>query len=506
MLGWRDAARPTSTGPTSGPARARRCRTFRQLFVAAAATARTAPAGIALERRTFCLRKRAEHATGVYFPSLSPRTLVYKGMLAEPQLEAFYPDLADERVTSALALVHSRFSTNTFPVVAAGAPLPLRRAQRRDQHPARQPQLDGRPRGAARLGPHPGRPARLSPIVTPDASDSATFDEVLELLHLGGRSLPHAVLMMIPEAWENHGEMDPARRAFYEFHSTLMEPWDGPALVSFTDGTVIGAVLDRNGLRPARYWVTEDGLVALASEVGVLDVRAGRRSCGRAAWSRAACSSSTPPPAGSSTTPRSRARWPPSTRTRTGCTPGLIHLDDLPDARARGRLRTPRSPSASRRSATPRRSSTSSSSRWPPPGRSRSARWATTRALAVLSERPRQLYDYFTQLFAQVTNPPLDAIREELVTSLLCQLGSEQNLLDAAAGELSQGDPAVPGARATTSSPRSSTSTTTGTTPASPRTPCAASFPRGRGRARPALAARRDRTTRSRRRSRTAPG
>src|SRR6187549_642059 len=112
----------------------------------------------------------------------------------------------------------------------------------------------------------PGDLQRLSPIVTPDASDSATFDEVLELLHLGGRSLPHAVLMMIPEAWENHGEMDPARRAFYEFHSTLMEPWDGPALVSFTDGTVIGAVLDRNGLRPSRYWITEDGLVALASE------------------------------------------------------------------------------------------------------------------------------------------------------------------------------------------------------------------------------------------------
>src|SRR3954466_10060252 len=133
----------------------------------------------------------------------------------------------------------------------------------------------------------PGDLARLSPIVTPDASDSATFDEVLELLHLGGRSLPHAVLMMIPEAWENHAEMDPARRAFYEFHSTLIEPWDGPALIAFTDGTVAGAVLDRNGRRPARYWVTEDGLVALASEVGVLDVepsevvRKGRLEPGR---------------------------------------------------------------------------------------------------------------------------------------------------------------------------------------------------------------------------------
>src|SRR5690348_12714165 len=133
----------------------------------------------------------------------------------------------------------------------------------------------------------PGDLARLSPIVTPDASDSATFDEVLELLHLGGRSLPHAVLMMIPEAWENHAEMDPARRAFYEFHATLMEPWDGPALIAFTDGTLIGAVLDRNGLRPSRYWVTEDGLVVLASEAGVLDldpstvVRKGRLQPGR---------------------------------------------------------------------------------------------------------------------------------------------------------------------------------------------------------------------------------
>src|SRR5437763_11920537 len=118
----------------------------------------------------------------------------------------------------------------------------------------------------------PGDLARLSPIIPPDASDSASFDEVLELLHLGGRSLPHAVLMMIPEAWENHTEMDPARKAFYEFHACLMEPWDGPACVTFTDGTVVGAVLDRNGLRPARYWVTDDGRVVLASEVGVLDI------------------------------------------------------------------------------------------------------------------------------------------------------------------------------------------------------------------------------------------
>ena len=336
MLGWRDV--PTDVDKADlGPERPRpRCRRSASCSSPRRTTARTAlPVGIALERRTFCLRKRAEHETGTYFPSLSPRTLVYKGMLAEPQLEAFYPDLADERVTSALALVHSRFSTNTFPswslahpyrYVAHNGEINTLRGNR-NWMAAREALL------ASDL--IPGDLQRLSPIVTPDASDSATFDEVLELLHLGGRSLPHAVLMMIPEAWENHGEMDPARRAFYEFHSTLMEPWDGPALVSFTDGTVIGAVLDRNGLRPARYWVTEDGLVVLASEVGVLDVPPGVGRARRAGWSRAGCSSSTPPPGGSSTTPRSRARWPPSTRTRTGCTPGWCTSTTCPPASAR---------------------------------------------------------------------------------------------------------------------------------------------------------------------------
>ncbi len=228
--------------------------------------------------------------------SLSGRTIVYKGMLTEEQLVSFYPDLSDERVTSSLGLVHSRFSTNTFPswplahpyrFVAHNGEINTLRGNR-NWIRARESRL------ATDLIPGPiagsaggGDLDRLYPIATPDASDSASFDEVLELLHLGGRSMPHAVLMMIPEAWENHTEMDPARRAFYEFHSTLMEPWDGPALVAFTDGTVIGAVLDRNGLRPARYWVTEDGLVVLASEVGVLDidpttvVRKGRLEPGR---------------------------------------------------------------------------------------------------------------------------------------------------------------------------------------------------------------------------------
>ena len=259
-----------------------------QLFVAGAAGQR----GMELERMAFCLRKRAEHEIGVYFASMSTRTIVYKGMLSAPQLEPFYPDLSDPRYGSALALVHSRFSTNTFPswplahpyrYVAHNGEINTVRGNRNWMR-AREAMLasDLIPRSADGRGIE-----RLFPVLNEEGSDSASFDECLELLHMGGRSLPHAVLMMIPEPWENHTEMSPQRRAFYQFHSTLMEPWDGPALIAFTDGSVIGAVLDRNGLRPGRYWVTSDGLVVLASEVGVLDIdpatviRKGRLQPGR---------------------------------------------------------------------------------------------------------------------------------------------------------------------------------------------------------------------------------
>ena len=249
-------------------------------------------AASALDRRAYCLRKRVEHETDCYVVTLSSRTIGYKGMLTAPQLEPFYPDLADPRYASALALVHSRFSTNTFPswplahpyrYIAHNGEINTVRGNRNWMR-AREAMLasDLFPRSADGRGME-----RLLPILDETGSDSASFDECLELLHLGGRSLPHAMLMMIPEPWENHDEMDPARRAFYRFHSTVMEPWDGPACVAFTDGTVIGAVLDRNGLRPGRYWVTRDGLVVLASEVGVLDidpadvVRKGRLQPGR---------------------------------------------------------------------------------------------------------------------------------------------------------------------------------------------------------------------------------
>ncbi|MGH3306433.1 MAG: glutamate synthase subunit alpha, partial [Nocardioides sp.] len=290
VLGWRDVPiEPDLLGATALGVMP----VFSQLFLAGAG-ARVG--GMGLERLAFCLRKRAEHETEVYFPSLSSRTLIYKGMLTTNQLDHFYPDLTDERVASALAVVHSRFSTNTFPSWPLAHPFRFIAHNgeintvmgNRNWMRAREALLES--------DLIPGDLERIFPICTPGASDSASFDEVLELLHLAGRSLPHAVLMMIPEAWENTtagednragGEMDPRIRAFYEFHASLMEPWDGPACVVFTDGSQIGAVLDRNGLRPSRYWVTDDGLVVLASEVGVLDldpasiVRKGRLQPGR---------------------------------------------------------------------------------------------------------------------------------------------------------------------------------------------------------------------------------
>ena len=217
---------------------------FSQLFVAGNGQR---VSGMALERRAFCLRKRAEKETDAYFPSLSSRTLVYKGMLTTDQLDSFFPDLVDERVASALAVVHSRFSTNTFPSWPLAHPFRFIAHNgeintvmgNRNWMRAREALLDS--------DLIPGDLDRLFPICTPGASDSASFDEVLELLHLGGRSLPHSVLMMIPEAWENHTEMDARLRSFYEFHSALMEPWDGPAV-----RRLHRRLADRRGPRPQR--------------------------------------------------------------------------------------------------------------------------------------------------------------------------------------------------------------------------------------------------------------
>lgn len=246
ILGWRELPiNATSLGKTAISVMPK----FEQIFIAGDKN----ESGIALDRLAFCLRKRAEHTLDLYFPSLSSQTIVYKGMLTTGQLEEFFPDLSDERVVSPMALVHSRFSTNTFPS------WPLAHPYRFIAHNGEINTVKGnrnwmRARESLLASELiPGDISRLFPIVEMSGSDSASFDEVLELLYLGGRSLPHSVLMMIPEAWENHTTMSQKRRDFYAFHASLMEPWDGPACVTFTDGHQVGAVLDRNGLRPSRF-------------------------------------------------------------------------------------------------------------------------------------------------------------------------------------------------------------------------------------------------------------
>ena len=386
--------------------------------------------GIDLDRKIFVARKRIERELvgdmRTYFSSLSARTLVYKGMFTTPELGDFFPDLWDDRMESSLALVHSRFSTNTFPS------WPLAHPYRYIAHNGEINTVQGnrnwmRTREALLASDTIHGLERAFPICTPGMSDSASFDEVLELLHLSGRSLPHALLMMIPEAWENNDRMDPRKRAFYEFHSSLMEPWDGPADVAFTDGTLIGAVLDRNGLRPGRYWVTKDDLVVLASEAGVLDiepsrvVKKGRLQPGKmflidTAQGRIIDDEEIKMQLASE---HPYAEW---------LEQGLTHLADLPDREhivhshdsvmrrqqmfgyTEEELKVILAPTA--RTGTEPLGS-----------------MGTDTPIAVLSDRPRLLFDYFQQLFAQVTNPPLDAIREEVVTAVGTSVGPEGNLL-----------------------------------------------------------------------------
>ncbi|MET7621236.1 glutamate synthase large subunit [Streptomyces sp. NPDC005408] len=421
VLGWREV--PVTPDLLGSGARAT-MPAFRQLFVADGTST-----GIELDRKAFVLRKRAEREAGVYFPSLSARTIVYKGMLTTGQLEPFFPDLSDRRCATAVALVHSRFSTNTFPswplahpyrFVAHNGEINTVKGNRNWMR-ARESQLVSDLFGSEKL-------ERIFPVCTPDASDSASFDEVLELLHLGGRSLPHSVLMMVPEAWENHDSMDPARRAFYQYHSTMMEPWDGPACVTFTDGTQVGAVLDRNGLRPGRYWVTDDGLVVLSSEVGVLDidpakvVRKGRLQPGKMFLVDTAERRIIEDDEIKS----SLAAEKPY---REWLETGEIELEDLPEREHIVHTHA----SVTRRQQTFGYTEEELRVILAPMARAGGeplGSMGTDSPIAALSERPRLLFDYFTQLFAQVTNPPLDAIREELVTSLYSSLGPQGNLLE----------------------------------------------------------------------------
>ena len=421
VLGWRDLPiNSKSIGKTALSVMP----SFKQIFVEGL----KAESDLVLERMVFCLRKRVEHTMPIYVASLSSRTIVYKGMLTTGQLEEFFPDLSNQLVVSAMALVHSRFSTNTFPS------WPLAHPYRFIAHNGEINTVKGN-RNWMRARETllqsdliPGDIKRLFPIVNNSGSDSASFDEVLELLYLGGRSLPHSILMMIPESWENHATMSQVRKDFYAFHSALMEPWDGPACVTFTDGNQIGAVLDRNGLRPSRFWVTDDGLVVLASEVGVLDfkpesiVRKGRLQPGKMFLvdlqegriieddeikdSLAAA--------------QPYSDWLHA---------GLVRLSDLP---SREHIVYPHSSVVRRQRAfgyteeelrliiTPMAKN----------GAEPLGSMGTDTPIAALSEKPRLLFDYFAQLFAQVTNPPLDAIREELVTSLGGSIGPEHNLLD----------------------------------------------------------------------------
>ncbi|TXK41820.1 glutamate synthase large subunit [Nonomuraea sp. C10] len=430
VLGWRDV--PVDRA-LPGPSARAVMPYFKQLFVSSPG----GEAGLGLDRLAFCLRKRAEHEVDVYFPSLSARTVVYKGMLTPEQVEPFFPDLSDERYESAIALVHSRFSTNTFPS------WPLAHPYRYIAHNGEINTVKGnrnwmRAREAMlRSDLIPGDLARLFPICDPDASDTASFDEVLELLHIGGRSLPHAVLMMIPEAWENHTEMDPARRAFYEFHSSLMEAWDGPASITFTDGTLAGAVLDRNGLRPGRFWVTADGLVVLASEAGVLDfepgdvVRKGRLQPGRMFLIDTARGKIIEDD-------EIKAELAAALPYEDWLHAGLVRFEELP-ARERWVVSETREVDSPSHEALVKRQQTFGYTEeelrviltpMARTGIEPIGSMGTDTPVAVLSEKPRLLFDYFSQLFAQVTNPPLDAIREELVTSLASTLGPEGNLLD----------------------------------------------------------------------------
>jgi len=427
VIGWRKV--PTNAEHLGDLAR-EAAPAFEQLFVASARSDATGRplSGIELDRQAFRLRKRAERELGSYFPSLSCRTLVYKGMVTTLQLEPFYPDLSDERFTTKLALVHSRYSTNTFPS------WPLAQPFRMIAHNGEINTVQGnrnwmRARQSQLVSDALGELRPLFPIVSEGASDSASLDEVVELLTLAGRSLPHAIMMMVPEAWENQADMDPERRAFYEYHSALMEPWDGPAALVFTDGSLVGATLDRNGLRPGRFLVTDDGLVVLASEIGVLDipaeriVRTGRLQPGKmflidTAEGRVIEDDEVKSGLASAAP---YAEWVAENRIQLEALPWREHIVHTAASVTR-RQRTFGYTEEELRILIAPMAKT---------GAEPLGAMGSDTPIAVLSDRPRLIFDYFTQAFAQVTNPPLDSIREEVVTSMRQGVGPVRNLLAA---------------------------------------------------------------------------
>ena len=434
VLGWRDV--PTDDALLGNMSKS--CAPLvRQIFIGRSATL---PDDIAFERKLYVIRRRAENAIRYgdvpggerfYVPSMSYKTIIYKGMLTPLQVRAFYPELSDPLVESALAIVHSRFSTNTFPswershpyryLIHNGEINTLRGNE--NWMRARQSQLASELFGDDL--------PKLFPIVQEDGSDSAKFDNCLEFLGLGGRSLAHAMMMMIPEPWENHNSMEAAKEAFYEYHSSMMEPWDGPASIAFTDGVRVGAVLDRNGLRPSRYYVTKDDLVIMGSEVGVLDIEPERvlekrrlqpgrmflvdTEAGRIVSDEELKQEIATAQPYQQWLDRYLIRFD-DLPTPPEKTPVYDHHATLQRLQAYGYsfedLRVNIGPMAVN-------------------GIQPIGSMGTDTPLAVLSDKPQLLYNYFKQLFAQVTNPPIDPIREELVTSATLTLGPERNLLEA---------------------------------------------------------------------------
>jgi glutamate synthase (NADPH/NADH) large chain len=452
VLGWRDL--PTDPdGADVGPTARSTMPEIQQLFVKGSADLDTD----AFERALYIARNRVINtlqkpdsgvpANSFYICSLSCRTIVYKGQLTSGQVPAFYADLRDPDYTSHLAMVHSRFSTNTFPSWDRAQPC------RMMSHNGEINTVKGNKNWvAARQGLMKSEQfgedlQDLFPVINREASDSGSFDNVLEMLYMAGRSLPEVIMMMIPEAWEGHESMSLSKRAFYQYHANLMEPWDGPASVSFTDGKVIGACLDRNGLRPSRYYVTHDDRVIMASEVGVVDIepdnvkRKGRLEPGKMFLVdfdqgriipdeevKGAMISARPynewlsehqlkldELPGAEAPPSVQPADPPTRMYEGGMEPALLrkllsfgytleHLQMvmLPMVRT---------------------------------GKEALGSMGNDQALAVLSDKPRLLYDYFKQLFAQVTNPPIDPIREACIMALDTYLGPEGNLLDTSPGQ-----------------------------------------------------------------------
>jgi glutamate synthase domain-containing protein 2/glutamate synthase domain-containing protein 1/glutamate synthase domain-containing protein 3 len=427
VLGWRDVpVRPEHCGRTAGACRP----VIRQLFVGNGAPPTPALDDDAFERKLYVIRRICELTAepGLYVTSSSSRTLNYKGMLISYQLASFYPDLQDKRCKSALALVHSRFSTNTFPSWELAHPYRVTCHNGEintvmgnvNWMRARESELSSELFGEDL--------PKILPVVSAGNSDSATFDNVLELLLLAGRSLPHAVMMMIPEAFRNREDLPEDLKGFYAFHACLMEPWDGPAAVAFTDGRVVGATLDRNGLRPGRWVETTDGHVVLGSETGLLDIpaeqvaRLGRLQPGKlflvdleqgrivedGEVKRAV------------STRRPYGEWfvrnsvhfddlPPSEQVTISDQP--LHLRQRAFGYSQEDLRVLLTPMAR-------------------DGGEPVGSMGNDQSLAVLSDQAPPLFSYFKQLFAQVTNPPIDPIREEIVMSLATSLGSERNLFD----------------------------------------------------------------------------